>query len=249
MDKIAEVVKMAEVNGFVAGLVDTGILKVANEEEMAVVADVIAENLPEDYTMEDAMAVAAEVVDALEEGGEEEGEVLVDDEGMVVEASDKEASDKEEVNVTAVMAAYGELSMAKEAGEISEEEFKKEAGSLKGLFQGVKGLARKAYTGDAAKGVDSVVDAARGAKASLPSRKAIVDALSAKGLREGGRQAKRNFKFYAQQKPGAQKEVYRKKLLQGLGQAGKGAAATGAAYGTVGGAAYGGKSLYDKYNK
>jgi hypothetical protein len=135
MEKLATAIKQAEVNGFVGALVETGIIKVANEEEQAVIADVIAEHLPEDYAMEDALAVAADVVDALEDGALEDEEVLVDEDGMVVEASDSSP----ELNETALMAAYGELVMAKEAGEISAEDFEKEANAVTNMLRAGKG--------------------------------------------------------------------------------------------------------------
>jgi hypothetical protein len=227
MDKIAEQVKKAEVNGFVAGLVDTGILKVANDEELAIVADVIAENLPEDYTMEDAMAVAAEVVDALE-GGEgmtdEEAAALAaaeaegTGEGMVVEASDKD-----EVNVTAAMAALGELSMAKEAGDISEEDFKKEAAPIQQMIRSVKRLpGNLAAKASAAKG--NYADALTGNKKRIAFLENRARKSSGKQLHNIGQQLR-----------DARKATTRARV---------GTAAAGA--GTT---AVGGKALYDKYNQ
>ena len=219
MDKIAKAVRRAEVNGFVAGLIDSGIMKVANEEEAAVVADVIEEHLPEEYDMEDAMAIAAEVVDAL--GGEAEGEELEDegyeDEDMVVEASDK--SEDKPLNKTAALAALGELTMAKEAGEISEEEFQKEAVTLRGMVQGAKA------------GKDAVV---RGAKATGNYLKA---GLKGEGIRDNAKLLR-----------GLQKNKLLK-TQAGANTAkdfGKSLGRTGVTYGT---AALGAKGLYNKYNQ
>lgn len=157
MEKLAGLIKQAEVNAFVGALADTGFLKVANDEELAIVADAIAENLPEDYTMEDALGIAGEVIEAMDEGEGEgevapEEEVIPEDEDMVVEACDK----GEEINEAAAMAAMGELAMAKMAGEISEAEFEKEALSIESLLQGGKGLAQKAYTGNIGAGAKAV---------------------------------------------------------------------------------------------
>jgi len=263
MDKIAKAVRRAEVNGFVAGLIDSGIMKVANEEEAAVVADVIEEHLPEDYDMEDAMAIAAEVVDAL--GGEAEGEGYEDegyeDDGMVVEASDKS-----DVNMAAVMAAYGELTMAKEAGDISEGEFEKQAVTLKGIVGGAKNLYKGDYAGFAGQARRHVNAAKQGLGSAFGAKalrrglsesgeagdkmKALADAAAKKNavrqriVGEGNAYTKAT----AQQQPGfigltKQRSAAKSKAL-------KGAAATGAAYGTTGvGAAYGGQKLYDKYNQ
>ena len=270
MDKIAKAVRRAEVNGFVAGLIDSGIMKVANEEEAAVVADVIEEHLPEDYDMEDAMAIAAEVVDAL--GGEAEGGEVVEDEGyededMVVEASDRSG----EVNETALMAAFGELSMAKMAGEISAEQFEKEAASLQGGINAVRDLASKAYTGNAGAGFQAVrKGVSSGASGVRNSLRAKADsfgrAFGGKGVgRAKGAisqvQGKVDASAAQAQKMGLDPAVFggnkaklQASLQKNLGNErrrtyGARALVGGAALGTAGGAGYGAKSLYDKYNQ
>jgi hypothetical protein len=260
MEKLAGLIKQAEVNAFVGALADTGFLKVANEEELAMVADVIAENLPEDYTMEDALALAGEVIEAAE-AGEGEEEVIPEDEDMVVEAGDRD----EEINETAVMAAMGELAMAKMAGEISDEEFAKEALSIEGLVQGAKGLGKKVYTGDDGAGARTAFNSAKqdigsvfkadslrkgmtGMKDSREEMAGLKDLLAKKNKQRvniGGKDARKasmgNLPGYGSAKK--RQAAARLQALKGLG-------ATGAAYGGAGAAAgLGGKALYDKYNQ
>lgn len=253
MEKLAEAIKQAEVNGFVGALVETGILKVANEEEQAVVADVIAEHLPEDYDMEDAMAVAADVVDALE--GEMEGdEEIVDEEGMVVEASDKS------LNEAALMAAYGELAMAKEAGDISAEDFAKEANAVTDMLRAGKGrvvgagqavasqagaastaMGNRLRTGmrrvrqgaDTAKvktqaAVGNTVDALKGNEKRLAYLNNRIATAPGRG----------EAKALADQIDDAHKAVGRTRLVAGAAGAG-----------AIGAGGLGAKALYDKYNQ
>lgn len=225
MDKIAQAVRRAEVNGFVAGLIDSGIIKVATEEEAVIVADVIEEHLPEEYDMEDAMAIAAEVIDALDEeaaaaaAGVEPEPEAVDEEGMAVVASD------EEFNETAAMAAYGELSMAKLAGNISEKEFEKEAAFIRSMLNSAKA------------GKEALV---RGAKATGRQMKA---GLKGEGIRPNLAALKARMK-------GATGVAAAGTPARDLGKA---LGRTAAAYGTAGavgaGTALGAKNLYNKYAK
>jgi len=248
MDKLAAEVRKAEVRGFVAALVDTGIIKCA-EDEVAVVEDIIEEHLPEEYNMEDAMAIAADVVDALDanaeaeaEGGEVVDPELVGDPEMVVEASDKT------INKTAAMAAYGELSMAKEAGEITAEEFEKEALSLQGMLASARGGAKNAYTGNIGAGLKTVGSKVTGAgqavAARMPKTMAAASQVRA-GLTGDG--IKRNLSALKYQRShggtGMKAESLAKSRLLGS------VARTGAVYGGVAGAGLGGKALYDKYNQ
>jgi len=240
MEKIAQAVRMAEVNGFVAGLIDMGVIKVASEEEAAVIADVIEEHLPEEYDMNDAMAIASDVVEALEgdEGAEPEAEG--DEEGMVVQASDYD-----EVDETALMAAYGELSMAKHAGDISDEEFEKEAKILDSFFrsgtQNARRVGKALASAKAAPG-----KAVKATKAGLGKVTGYLKAgLKGSGIKDNAKllnalNSKRNFKG----------SMAAKNVSSDLRKA---IARTGVAYGgataATAGAAYGGKKLYDKYKK
>jgi hypothetical protein len=173
MDKIA-MVKAAEVRGVLACLLDNDLMKVANEEEFEAVAEIVAENLGDDYTLEDVLDTTAEVIEtaeALENMSDEElaaleaeaGEVVDEGEGEIVELEVKEASEKDDVDPVELMNQYGELLMAKEAGEITDAYFEKKAASIQGILQALKGGAAKAYTGDIAAG-------ARAAKGSVGSK-------------------------------------------------------------------------------
>ena len=104
-------VKQAEVSGALAALVDEGIVKVASVEDFEDIAQVISENLPEQYDADDFFAKTAEVMD----------EVYVIYEGAN-DGMDKVAEED-------ALAYIGVLALQKEAGEITQEEFVKEAGA------------------------------------------------------------------------------------------------------------------------
>jgi len=134
MEKLA-MIKQAEVNGVMAALLETELVKVASEEDFDAVTSCITDGLSDDYDMEEVLAKTAEVLDeyyALCEEGEEAGEVK------------KEASE-EGVDETAVMAAIGELTLAKVAGDISEEDYDAEVEKLAGAkFDALKNLGKSA---------------------------------------------------------------------------------------------------------
>jgi hypothetical protein len=150
----------------------------------------------------------------------------------------------------------GELAMAKMAGEISDEEFEKEALSIEGLVQGAKGLGKKVYTGfNSAKQdigsvfkADSLRKGMTGMKDSREEMAGLKDLLAKKNKQRvniGGKDARKasmgNLPGYGSAKK--RQAAARLQALKGLG-------ATGAAYGGAGAAAgLGGKALYDKYNQ
>lgn len=171
MEKIASLVKTAEVRGVMACLVDSDLVKVANAEDFDALTEAVSENLSEDYNLDEVLNKTAEILDAVEaEAGSGEQE--------------KEASN-EDITEADVYAAYGELSMMKEAGEISEEDFEKEAASLQDLVQGAKNLGGKAYGGDVAQVAKSFGSKAKAA----PSK--YKDAL----LGKGSKGAKQNLQY------------------------------------------------------
>lgn len=187
MDKIA-MVKTAEVRGVIACLVDNELVKVANQDEFNALSDLVEANVSENYDVNEVMNKTAEVLDALENMSDEELEELAAaieeeqaEEAVAEEVAEDEVKEASEINETALMAAYGELAMAKEAGEISAEEFEKEAGSLRGMVEGAKNLASRAYNGDVSGAAKSI-----GAKAKELARNKFTgfkDTLSGASVR------------------------------------------------------------------
>lgn len=126
MNKIASLVKEAEVRGVLAGLVDGGHLKIASVEDLEALTEAVSGAVEGyDYDLNTILSKTAEVIEAQENEGQ-----------------DKEASE-DEVDETAVMAAFGELSMMKMAGEIDEDSFEKEASKLKAMLEGAKAVGSK----------------------------------------------------------------------------------------------------------
>ena len=60
MDKIA-MVKQAEVTGIIAGLVDTGFLKVASDDEFEALTTIVTDNISNEYDLDDVLLKTAEV--------------------------------------------------------------------------------------------------------------------------------------------------------------------------------------------
>ena len=109
MDKLAYLVKEAEVRGVLAGLVDTGHLKVASVEDIDAMAGAVSDMIEgTDYDLDTVLDKTAELI-----------EYLNSDE-YAQEEQEKTAG---EIDETARMAAFGELSMMKMAGEIDEDSF------------------------------------------------------------------------------------------------------------------------------
>ena len=250
MDKIA-MVKQAEVSGALAALVDEGIVKVASVEDFEGIAQVISENLPEQYDANDFFAKTAEVMDkvyAIYEGASVE-----EDEG--VEKVAEESMDK--VAEEDVLATIGIFALQKEAGEITAEEFQeKTAGLAEVLLSAGKNINK--VTGAVSKGAGKVKDGA-----GWISEKAGLKALKEKALSsESGAKAIKKLKDGSEYVKGGFKAKKLRQALKGT-QLAKRAPGTMeapslapgvkqlmAAYGTAGagvaGAGYGGKKLYDR---
>ena len=124
MDKLA-FVKVAEVSGVVASLAENEIVKIASAEDFDAIVDAVASDLPNSYGMDDVLAKTAEVMEYLYENG-------------YGDAMEKEAGEFDEQDA---LAYIGELALAKEAGEISEAEFAKEADALAQLIAGQRAPA------------------------------------------------------------------------------------------------------------
>ena len=168
MDKMAALVKTAEVNGVLAALIDTGHVKLATDEDFDVVADAIAANLSDNYDLEEVLNKTAEIMDEVEEIYAEE--IYADeigDQGYGEEGA--EMTDRD------AMAELGQAVLAKEAGEIDDEEFAKIAASVKGMFEGARTVGRKAkgFVGKGLRGEgikDSATDLYRSSKNILKLR-------------------------------------------------------------------------------
>ena len=241
-------VKQAEVAGVLAGLVDADLIKIASEEDFEVITDVVAENLSNDYDLDEVLAKTAEVFEYLEE---------VDGEPL------EKTAEEEYVEA---MAALGEATMDKLAGELDDEEFEKIAASI-------ADLASKAIHGDLSKIPGAIGSGLRGAKDYL------VKGLKGSGIkkslkaRTGLKNYTKDYANYMQELKAAKrlglptglaKKQTKKRFAEGFKQVNKAlkgdagalrrrALRTGLAYGgaaaATGGAAYGGKKLYDKYAK
>jgi hypothetical protein len=253
MDKLA-MVKSAEVRGVMACLVDNGLLKVANEEMFEMMADAVVEKLAEDYNLEDVLdntAEVAEAAEAIENMDEEElaelvaaadtdDEVVEDD--VVEDDIDKEAS---AADIDGVMQDYSKLLMAKEAGEITEQYFEKEAGAIKEflskMYAGAKAAPGKMYAGAKAAPGKMYAGAKAapgkmyaGAKAAPGKVKNIAKEVPGKTI--DGLTFDR---LRAAMRSNGSKDFKKKLVMQGLRQ-------SGGAYAGLGAAGYGGKKVYDR---
>lgn len=143
MNKLAA--KQAEVRGALAALVDAGYVKVASENDFDVVADAVEQALPMlgNYDMTDVLSKTAEI---MEEVYEVYGSGALDK-----RASDEDMEELEkiasEVSEQDILAAYGSLTLQKEAGDISEFEFAKEAGKLNTITDMMRGAGSKVTGG------------------------------------------------------------------------------------------------------
>ena len=126
MNKFAHLVKTAEVRGVMAYLVDSEMIKVATQEDFDNLVNTVSESVEGDYDLNTVLSKTAELI-----GGES--------------TEDQEKTAADSVSDEEVQRAFGVLAMAKEAGELSAEEFEKQAATLRGLYEGAKGLGRKAW--------------------------------------------------------------------------------------------------------
>ena len=115
MDKLAAI-KMAEVQGVLAALVDAELVKVASEEYFNKLAEVVIENLTDDYDLNEVLEKTAAIIEAVN-----------------AEPMEKEAEELDEVGQALLY--HHELVLKKEAGEVSDEEFRKEAKAIRKAFK------------------------------------------------------------------------------------------------------------------
>jgi len=147
-EKLAGLVKIAEINGVMGALLENKIIKIASDEDYEIIAEAVAERLPEDYDVDAMLAVVDEVMDEYAALEDDAAEAAIAEEEAVKEASTKEEATKEASDKTAepteedLLAMYGYLHLSKEAGEITEAQFKKEAGFI-GTALGRMGRAAK----------------------------------------------------------------------------------------------------------
>ena len=107
MDKIAEMVRDAEIRGALAAFVDAGLVKVASQEAFEGLVAAVGNKLGEDdYDLQKVAAVTDEIL------GEAEKTAAVQDDELIRNA------------------ALGELLQMKVAGQIDDETFQKEASQL-----------------------------------------------------------------------------------------------------------------------
>ena len=117
MDKIATLVKEAEVRGVLAGLADAGHIKIASAEELEAYTEAVSGLIGDsEYDLDTVLGKTAEVIEYLESG-----------EGIEKEAEEASAG---AVDETAAMAAFGELAMQKIAGALDDEAFQTAVGEL-----------------------------------------------------------------------------------------------------------------------
>lgn len=142
MEKFAEEIKTAEVAGVTSALLEAGVVKLAEddlESEYAALVELTTEKLAgyDEWDYEDVVEKIAEVLDEVD--AMNNGEV-------------KEANEYSDAEIAEYM---GRLYLAKEAGEISEEDFDKLAASPQSIIEGVVDAAKRGYTGDIGKGVNA----------------------------------------------------------------------------------------------
>lgn len=125
-EKFAAQIKMAEINGVMGALIETNIIKIAAEEDYAVIAEAIAERLPEDWDLETMMAAIDEVMSRYEEiMSEQSAAAEAADEAAAAEAMAAEAAkqaEEKKPETETKEAEKKEASEKKEAGaEVGEE--------------------------------------------------------------------------------------------------------------------------------
>ena len=225
MNKIASLVKEAEVRGVLAGLVDGGHLKIASVEDLEALTEVVSGAVEGyDYDLNTILSKTAEVIEYLENEGQ-----------------DKEASE-DEVDETAVMAAFGELSMMKMAGEIDDETFEKEASKLTAVRDALavagskaKGLGKKVL--DTATG-KNVIKEFNNRKASGQAIKTMEGKFRSAGIKPENLGADHHWNLNMASAKGMRKNDT-KNIVKEVGKT----------VGLAGAAGVSGKALYDKYKK
>ncbi len=239
MDKMAFAVRNAEVRGALAAFVDADLIKCASTSDFDALAERVASDIPEmDYTLDDIAAATQ----------------------LALSGENREKTAAE--HSSDVKAALGELMLMKVAGEIDRATFNREAAplvkeaiSLEGAGQALRGLGKRLYTMDseeAARHLGGAAGKARdyllggfkleGIRDAAAKRKAL--AAFRENIRKvTGTRAARRVRQDALGTVGTKAERSR---TRGLGQA---AAAYGLAGAGLGGAAYGAKKLYDRFGR
>jgi hypothetical protein len=97
MDKLA-MIKKAEVTGILSALIDSNIIKIADERVFGAVVDTITENLSENYDMDEVLQKTAGVLEAAEEllAAKENLEAAIIEESVGEEAMELPEEDLEE---------------------------------------------------------------------------------------------------------------------------------------------------------
>ena len=171
MDKVA-MVKQAEVNGVIAGLVDGGYVKLASEDDFNMVCEAVAGNVSDEWDFNEVIEKTAAVMEEVNAIYEQ-----IEADAGVADGLRKDASE------TDLLAAYGELTLKKQAEEIDDETYQAEATKLQKALAATKAGAGKA--------VDATKDGAGKALGMLKANKGKVvagvgaGALTAAGLIHG----------------------------------------------------------------
>jgi hypothetical protein len=171
MDKVA-MVKQAEVNGVIAGLVDGGYVKLASEDDFNMVCEAVAGNVSDEWDFNEVIEKTAAVMEEVNAIYEQ-----IEADAGVADGLRKDASE------TDLLAAYGELTLKKQAEEIDDETYQAEATKLQKALAATKAGAGKA--------VDATKDGAGKALGMLKANKGKVvagvgaGALTAAGLKHG----------------------------------------------------------------
>jgi hypothetical protein len=173
MDKVA-MVKQAEVNGVIAGLVDGGYVKLASEDDFNMVCEAVAGNVSDEWDFNEVIEKTAAVMEEVNAIYEQ-----IEAGAGAPEDLEKEAS-TDEVDL---LAAYGKLTLMKQAEEIDDETYQTEATKLQKAMAATKAGAGKA--------VDATKAGAGKALGLLKANKGKVvagvgaGALTAAGLKHG----------------------------------------------------------------
>lgn len=224
MDKIAQI-KLAETHGVLAALADTGLLKVASEEDFDFMTEKVAEALGDDYDMDQVISKTAGCEYLMDKIASEE--FAIDE---VAEVMDKEAC---------TFADLGEFLMLKEAA------------SVAGTVEGAKNLGKSMFHGDVnlAKIKDGLKNVAtgKGVREAYGNLKAIQSQIGQRmgAFQSAGLRAKDLPAEHAWNKGlEAAKKTRKGDAIQLLKEVGK----TTGLYGTgIVGAGVGGKKLYDRF--
>ena len=260
MEKIA-MIKTAEVYGVMSSLVENGAVKVASESAFNSLTSIVANTIPgAEYSLEDVLSKTAEVLDEVQDMSEEElaelaavieaeeaaqeAEVIPEDLVDADPEMPKEASENE--NEMDLKAQYGELAMAKVAGDISDEYFDKEASKILDALKGAKSFVGKGLKGEGIK--DSVKNLRSSQGLAGQARTAQKDLLgAAKKLKSQGYTGAASQRLKDATGAGKTKKMYQDLAFSDKKQVGRAVGRSAAAYGgaaaLTGGAALGANRL------